>query len=141
MVKFADEAQSFSFGFEIDGQAKVTKRYEFGDDKRWIGLHGVESSTGIVKLGIITMNPLCAPIGGEVKIIEPIEPIEEEVVVEVVKVPEPEAESGLSGAIVAVLIVVLLCVLVGSAFLFLYLRKRKMERKLNQLDKEDAETS
>ena len=61
---FQDEAQTWTFGYEINGQAKVTKRYEFTDSSRWIGVHGVESTEGIEKIGIITMHPTCAPIGG-----------------------------------------------------------------------------
>ncbi len=61
-VSFEDEARTWSFGYEIDGQAKVTKRYEFGPDKRWVGLHGVESVDGIEKLGIITFDPTCQPL-------------------------------------------------------------------------------
>lgn len=66
-VAFEDEARTWSFGYEIEGQAKVTKRYEFGDDKQWIGIHGVESSRGIEKLGIITFDPTCQPLNGELQ--------------------------------------------------------------------------
>ena len=42
----------------------MTKRYEFFATKKWVGIHGVEDNNGIVKLGIITMDPTCQPIGG-----------------------------------------------------------------------------
>ena len=69
-VSFADEARVWSFGYEIEGQAKVTKRYEFGPKLRWVGIHGIESNTGIEKLGIITMDPTCVPLGGVLQIKE-----------------------------------------------------------------------
>ena len=107
----------------------MTKVFNFGEDKRWIGLHGVESAEGIETLGIITMNPTCAPIGGEIQ--EPEEPAEPEeppvveppVVVE--SVTEPVEED--SGAVTAiVVIVVMLLVLLGVVFLLLYIRKKRM---------------
>ena len=106
----------------------MTKVFNFGEDKRWIGLHGVESAEGIETLGIITMNPTCAPIGGEIQ--EPEEPAEPEEppVVEppvVEPVTEPVEED--SGAVTAiVVIVVMLLVLLGVVFLLLYIRKKRM---------------
>ena len=64
-VSFEDEAQTWTFGFEIEGQAKRVQRTEFGPDKVWAGVHGIESNDGIIKLGIITMNPQCIPEGWE----------------------------------------------------------------------------
>ena len=61
---FADEAQTWSFGYEIEGQAKVTKLYEFNETSKWVGVHGIESSSGIERIGIITMDPTCTPIDG-----------------------------------------------------------------------------
>ena len=78
-VTFADDARVWTFGYEIDGQNKITKRYEFGPDKRWVGIHGVESANGIEKLGIITMNPTCVPIGGTLLIKDPSKETEPEV--------------------------------------------------------------
>jgi len=46
-VSFADEARTWSFGFEIEGQAKVTERFVFNQKRRWIGLHGIQSASGI----------------------------------------------------------------------------------------------
>ena len=60
----------WSFGYEIDGQAKGTERYEFGEASKWIGIHGKENSNGILALGIITMDPTCTPIDGELQIAE-----------------------------------------------------------------------
>ena len=60
----------WSFGYEIDGQAKGTERYEFGEASKWIGIHGKENSNGILALGIITMDPTCTPIDGELQIEE-----------------------------------------------------------------------
>ena len=51
----------------------MTKRYEFGPTKQWVGIHGIEHNNGIVKLGIITMDPTCTPIGG-VKKPDPVVP-------------------------------------------------------------------
>ena len=68
-VAFEDEARTWSFGYEIEGQAKVTKRYQFGDDKKWIGIRGVESVDGIEKLGIITFDPTCKPLNGELQVV------------------------------------------------------------------------
>ena len=67
-VSFKDAEKVWEFGYEIEGQAKVTKKFEFGPTKRWIGVHGVESTTGIEKLGIITMDPTCKPVDGELLI-------------------------------------------------------------------------
>ena len=67
LFSFTDEAQTFIFGYQIDGQAYATKRYEFDANTVWVGLHGVESNDGIEKIGIITMDPECVPIDGVVK--------------------------------------------------------------------------
>ena len=122
----------------------MTKRYEFGEDKRWIGLHGVESAEGIEKLGIITMNPLCKPIGGEVQEIdkpeEPDEKVEPEEEEKQINPVEPEESNEATVAIVITIVIFIL--LVGAGFVFLYLRKRRMQQKLNQLDNnEDDENA
>ena len=64
-ITFGTSEQTYSFGYEIDGQAKGTDRYEFGETSRWVGLHGVESPDGVEQIGIITMDPTCTPLGGE----------------------------------------------------------------------------
>ena len=79
-IRFQDELRTYDLGYVIEGQAKVTKRYEFDDTKRWVGIHGLESAEGIEKLGIITLDSTCMPIGGQL-LIESEEEEEEPVVV------------------------------------------------------------
>lgn len=99
-IRFEDQAQTFDLGFSILGQAKVVKRFEFDASKRWVGIHGLESDTGIEKIGIITMDPTCKPIGAKEE--EPIvvedetdesETVNEEVDDEVVVEEEENSES------------------------------------------------
>lgn len=164
-IAFEDQSQVWSFGYEIEGQAKVTKRYEFGEDKRWIGLHGVESADGIEKIGIITMNPTCAPIGGVIKepeppvepepekpvepvepivepvkpVVEPVKPVEPVVPVEPVTPEEPvkEEESDSTFLIVLVLVgCVIFCIFM--VFLGLFIRKKKLQNKLNLIDNNNS---
>ena len=64
-VSFGDgDGKVWAFGYEISGQAKATKRYEFSATEVWIGLHGIESANGIERLGIITMDSTCQPLNG-----------------------------------------------------------------------------
>ena len=123
-IAFEDASTTYEFGYKIDGQAKVTKRYEFDDKKQWIGLHGTESKTGIEKLGVITMDPSCKPIGGK-EIIDPdvtppVDPEEQPIVTPVTApvttVSEDSDDSMLlyiiiGGAVVviAVIVLVILC--------------------------------
>ena len=37
-LSFADESRVWNFGVDVDGAE--TQRIEFGDNSRWIGLHG-----------------------------------------------------------------------------------------------------
>lgn len=140
----------------------MTKRYEFGEEKRWIGLHGVESADGIEKIGIITMNPTCAPIGGVIeepepepviepeKPVEPVEPvkpvepvivkpIEPVVPVEPVTPEEPVKEED-SGNFLLILLIFVGCVFVCMLLVFvgLYFRKRKLQKKLNLIDNSNS---
>ena len=122
-IAFEDASTTYEFGYKIDGQAKVTKRYEFDDKKQWIGLHGTESKTGIEKLGVITMDPSCKPIGGKeiivpdvTPVVPPEEPIVTPVTAPVTTVSEDSDDSMLlyiiiGGAVVviAVIVLVILC--------------------------------
>ena len=66
-VSFGNSLRSWEFGYEIFGQANITKRFEFDETNVWIGLHGIESADGIERLGIITMDSTCQPLNGQLQ--------------------------------------------------------------------------
>lgn len=160
---FADEATTWSFGYEIEGQAKVTKLYEFSDTLKWIGIHGLESPAGIEKIGIITMDPTCTPLNGVLQpkpdgtetgtggeegsttttIID-----EDGNVVEVVTPDKPQTESttvpddsgSSGGAIVATIVVCVIVALLiaGVLLFFFFFRKSKHNKAMNRLQAKAA---
>ena len=77
-ISFADESRVWNMGIDILDSEELTQRYEFDDTKRWIGIHGIQSNSGIESLGIITMDPKCVPDNG--------------VLQDKFKEPEPEPE-------------------------------------------------
>lgn len=96
------------------------------------------------------MNPTCAPEGGEIQepeiivepvvIVEPEPEVEEpEVVIPEEVTPEPvEEKENSSGLVIAIVVIVFgLLVLLGLIFVWLYLRKRRFEKKLNQLGNDE----
>ena len=125
-IEFADNSRVYEFGYIIPGQAKVTKRYEFGPTKQWVGIHGTEHNSGIVKLGIITMDPTCTPING-VKKPDPTPPEPEPQPEPVTPVTEPEVkeEEGGNNMVMILAICLSIVAVIIIVLIFLCIRKRR----------------
>lgn len=147
---FEDEARTWSFGYEIEGQAKVKKLFEFSDTNRWVGVHGVESSSGIEKIGVITMDPTCTPLDG---VLQPIkedaadgegsnseqittDPNGDQTEVEfgeAVTSTDETGSDGIGAGLIVVIVVLVLAMVVAAVFIFLFVRKTRLNKDINRL--------